>query len=185
MFSGPGSGKGTQCAKLLQEYGYVHLSAGDLLRAERDSGSEHGELINNIIKEGKIVPVAITCGLIKDAMEKQGWEQKKYLVDGFPRNEDNYQGWMEVMGDIVDVPFVFWFDVSEEELEKRILERSKTSGRNDDNVETLRKRFAQFNSEQIGIINKYMEKGLVRKINGNQDVDAVYGDVKTALTGYL
>jgi UMP-CMP kinase len=89
------------------------------------------------------------------------------------------------MGDIVDVPFVFWFDVSEEELEKRILERSKTSGRNDDNVETLRKRFAQFNSEQIGIINKYMEKGLVRKINGNQDVDAVYGDVKTALTGYL
>ena len=89
------------------------------------------------------------------------------------------------MSDIVDVPFVFWFDVSEEELEKRILERSKTSGRNDDNVETLRKRFAQFNSEQIGIINKYMEKGLVRKINGNQDVDAVYGDVKTALTGYL
>jgi UMP-CMP kinase len=70
LFSGPGSGKGTQCGKLLQEYGFVHLSAGDLLRAERDSGSEHGELINNIIKEGKIVPVAITCGLIKDAMEK-------------------------------------------------------------------------------------------------------------------
>jgi UMP-CMP kinase len=92
---------------------------------------------------------------------------------------------MEVMGEIVDVPFVFWFDVSEEELEKRILERSKTSGRNDDNVETLRKRFAQFNSEQLGIINKYLEKGLVRKINGNQEVDAVYGDVKTALAGYL
>lgn len=89
------------------------------------------------------------------------------------------------MGEIVDVPFVFWFDVSEEELEKRILERSKTSGRNDDNVETLRKRFAQFNSEQLGIINKYLEKGLVRKINGNQEVDAVYGDVKTALAGYL
>jgi UMP-CMP kinase len=92
---------------------------------------------------------------------------------------------MEVMGEIVDVPFVFWFDVSEEELEKRILERSKTSGRNDDNVETLRKRFAQFNSEQLGIINKYLEKGLVRKINGNQEVDAVYGDVKTALAGHL
>jgi UMP-CMP kinase len=92
---------------------------------------------------------------------------------------------MEVMGEIVDVPFVFWFDVSEEELEKRILERSKTSGRNDDNVETLRKRFAQYNSEQLGIINKYLEKGLVRKINGNQEVDAVYGDVKTALAGHL
>jgi adenylate kinase family enzyme len=52
-------------------------------------------------------------------------------------------------------------------------------------VETLRKRFAQFNSEQLGIINKYLEKGLVRKINGNQEVDAVYGDVKTALAGHL
>jgi len=68
----------------------VHLSAGDLLRAERDSGSEHGELINNIIKDGKIVPVAITCGLIKQAMEKAGWERKSFLVDGFPRNEENY-----------------------------------------------------------------------------------------------
>ena len=75
---------------MFQEYGFVHLSAGDLLRAERDSGSENGELINNLIKEGKIVPVAITCGLIKNAMEKEGWEKKKYLVDGFPRNEDNY-----------------------------------------------------------------------------------------------
>jgi UMP-CMP kinase len=57
---------------------------------QRDSGSEHGELINNIIKEGKIVPVAITCGLIKQAMEKAGWADKKFLVDGFPRNEDNF-----------------------------------------------------------------------------------------------
>ena len=61
-----------------------------LTRLQRDSGSEHGELINNIIKEGKIVPVAITCGLIKKAMETHGWEKCKYLVDGFPRNEDNY-----------------------------------------------------------------------------------------------
>lgn len=60
---------------------------------QRDSCSEHGDLINKIIAEGKIVPVAITCGLIKNAMEKCGWEAKKYLVDGFPRNEDNYQGW--------------------------------------------------------------------------------------------
>jgi UMP-CMP kinase len=107
--------------------------------------------------------VAITCGLIKNAMEKQGWEAKKYLVDGFPRNEDNYSGWQSVMADIVEVPFVFWFDVSEEVLEQRIMERSKTSGRNDDNIETLRKRFSQFNSEQLPIINRYMEKGLVRK----------------------
>lgn len=112
---------------------------------QRDSGSENGELINNIIKDGKIVPVAITCSLIKKAMENNGWNTHKYLVDGFPRNEDNFTGWQAMMADIVEVPFVFWFDVHEEELEKRILERSKTSGRNDDNPETLLKRFRQFN----------------------------------------
>ena len=57
LCSGPGAGKGTQCAKLVEKHGFVHLSAGDLLRAERDSGSPNGDLINNYIKEGKIVPV--------------------------------------------------------------------------------------------------------------------------------
>ena len=95
---GPGAGKGTQCQKLVDKYGFVHLSAGDLLRAERDSGSPNGDLINSYIADGKIVPVAITCNLIKIAMEKSGWETKKYLIDGFPRSEDNVAGWYEVMG---------------------------------------------------------------------------------------
>lgn len=87
--SGPGCGKGTQCALLVKRFGYVHLSAGDLLRAERDSGSSNGELINSYIAEGRIVPIQITCMLIKNAMERSGWDKKKYLIDGFPRSEDN------------------------------------------------------------------------------------------------
>lgn len=89
VFSGPGAGKGTQCAKLVEHHGFVHLSAGDLLRAEKASGSETAELIAKIIAEGAIVPVAITCGLIKKAMELNGWASGKFLVDGFPRNDDN------------------------------------------------------------------------------------------------
>ena len=89
------------------------------------------------------------------------------------------------MGEVVEVPFTFWFDVNEEELEKRILERSKTSGRNDDNAETLRKRFAQFKTEQMPIINKYAELGKVRKIDGARDIEVVYADVKAALAGYF
>jgi len=139
--SGPGAGKGTQCNFLVEEYGFVHLSAGDLLRAERDSGSEQAELIESICMAGKIVPVAITCGLIKQAMEKAGWEKKTFLVDGFPRNEDNLSGWTEVMGDKVDMKQVLWFDANEEAMTERILERAKSAGRTDDNPETLRKRF--------------------------------------------
>jgi len=93
VLGGPGSGKGTQCAKLVADHGFVHLSAGDLLREERDSGSDKANLINSYISEGKIVPVEITCELIKQAMKKAGWADKKYLIDGFPRSEDNLLGW--------------------------------------------------------------------------------------------
>lgn len=75
-----------------------------------------------------------------------------YLVDGFPRNEDNYRGWYKVMEQITEVAAVLWLDADEEEMTARILKRAETSGRNDDNIETLRKRFAQFKNEQLPII---------------------------------
>ena len=143
----------------------MHLSAGDLLRAERDSGSEHGEMINEIIKQGKIVPVEVTCNLIKKAMEAAGWEKHKYLIDGFPRNEDNNQGWKNVMSESTELSAVLWFDANEDEMTTRILERGKTSGRVDDNIETLRKRFTCFNEEQMPIIEQYKCEGKVIKIN--------------------
>ena len=110
VLGGPGSGKGTVCSKLVKEHNFVHLSAGDLLREERDSGSPEAELINSIILEGKIVPVEITVNLIKKAMQKAGWFDKKFLIDGFPRNNDNYEGWISVMGEDTDMKFVLFLD---------------------------------------------------------------------------
>jgi len=84
------------------------------------------------------VPVAITCGLIKKAMETKGWASSKFLVDGFPRNEDNRSGWCDTMTDTVDVAGVLHFTCGDEAaLIERIMERSKSSGRTDDNMETL------------------------------------------------
>ena len=74
------------CANLVKDFGLVHLSAGDLLREEKNSGSILATLINNLILEGKIVPAEITCKLLKMAMEKFGWHNKKFLIDGLPRN---------------------------------------------------------------------------------------------------
>ena len=184
-FRGPGAGKGTQCAKLVADYGYVHLSAGDLLRAERASGSEHGELIQKIIDEGSIVPVAITCGLIKTAMQNNGWGNSKFLVDGFPRNEDNYNGWNEVMGDSITLAGILHFVVEEEALIQRVMQRSQSSGRSDDNIETLRNRLNQYKQEQLPIIQRYTEQGKVKTINADQDIDSVYELVKQAMTGYI
>jgi UMP-CMP kinase len=146
----------------------VHLSAGDLLRAERDSGSPNGDLINSYIAEGKIVPIEITCNLIKKAMERAGWDKRTYLIDGFPRSDDNCRGWNEVMGDKTELAGVVYFEADEATMTDRILARAATSGRVDDNIETLKKRFAQFNKEQLPIIMKFTQEGKVIKINACQ-----------------
>lgn len=78
VLGGPGAGKGTQCAKIVEEFSYTHLSAGDLLREERSSGSEQGEMIEEYIKSGKIVPVEVTIKLLLSAIEKRG--SKRCLI---------------------------------------------------------------------------------------------------------
>ena len=111
VMGGPGSGKGTQCEKLTQNYGMVHLSAGDLLRAEVKSGSAEGKKIAKIIEEGKIVVSETTVGLLRKAMSQS---DGPFLIDGFPRNTNNLSGWQQVAGDAITLAGVLCYDVSEE-----------------------------------------------------------------------
>lgn len=105
----PGSGKGTQCMKISSEYNYVHLSAGELLRKEKEKpNSKYRKLIDTYMKEGKLVPVAISCGLLKKAMFKS--KRDKFLIDGFPRNQDNIDEGIKDVGNCVDLQFVLFFD---------------------------------------------------------------------------
>jgi len=87
---GPGAGKGTQCEKLSQEFGISHLSAGELLRQERIKPTANGQLIDEYLREGKIVPVEISLNLLKN--EIYSLAASRYLIDGFPRNWDNLNG---------------------------------------------------------------------------------------------
>lgn len=109
VLGGPGAGKGTQCSNIVSKFGFVHLSAGDLLRAERcNPHSTYGELIDAHIRNGTIVPVEITCKLIQDAMESS--TANRFLIDGFPRNKDNMTGWNSTIGDRVNLLFVLFLD---------------------------------------------------------------------------
>ena len=153
VLGGPGAGKGTQCAKIVETFGYTHLSAGDLLRAERESGSEQGEMIQGYITEGKIVPVEVTIKLIMKAVEENGG--KRFLIDGFPRNTNNLSGWQQVAGDAITLAGVLCYDVSEEVLQERLLKRGETSGRADDNMESIQKRFVTFKSESLPVVQYY------------------------------
>ncbi|KAL0380009.1 UNVERIFIED_CONTAM: UMP-CMP kinase [Sesamum angustifolium] len=121
VLGGPGSGKGTQCSNIVEHFGYTHLSAGDLLRAEIKSGSENGTMIQNMIKEGKIVPSEVTIKLLQRAIQENG--NDKFLIDGFPRNEENRAAFESVTG--IEPEFVLFFDCPEEEMEKRLLSRNQ------------------------------------------------------------
>ncbi|XP_057533118.1 UMP-CMP kinase 3 [Amaranthus tricolor] len=172
VLGGPGSGKGTQCANIVEHFGYTHLSAGDLLRAEIKSGSENGTMIQNMIKEGKIVPAEVTIGLLQKAIQESGKE--KFLIDGFPRNEENRALFESITGIVPEI--VLFFDCSEEEMEKRLLGRNQ--GREDDNIETIRKRFKVYMESSLPVIQYYDSLGKVRRIDAGKPIDAVFEDVK-------
>jgi UMP-CMP kinase len=118
-------------------------------------------------------------------MEKNGWASKRFLIDGFPRNQDNYDGWTRVLGDTVDVPFVLFMDADEETMIARIIERSKTSGRNDDNIESLRKRFATFRNETMPIVDFYEKQGKCKRINGLNSIDEVFAELQKTFVGFI
>ncbi|KAH7692624.1 Adenylate kinase/UMP-CMP kinase protein [Dioscorea alata] len=178
VLGGPGSGKGTQCANIVQHFGFTHLSAGDLLRAEIKSGSENGTMIQNMIKEGKIVPSEVTIKLLQRAMRESG--NDKFLIDGFPRNEENRAAFEEVTK--IEPEFVLFFDCPEEEMQRRILGRNQ--GREDDNIETIRKRFKVFMESSLPVIEYYNSKGKVRKIDAGKPIEEVFEDVKEIFSPY-
>lgn len=186
MLGGPGSGKGTQCAELVKEFGLTHLSAGDLLRKERsDPNSAQGKLIDEFISQGKIVPVDVSLTLIKREMEASASGTNVFLVDGFPRNFDNVQGWDNIMGGITDIVTVIFLDCSEEVQQERLLDRGQTSGRSDDNLAVARKRFKTFHEETMPVVDYFTKSGQLQRISADADIDSVYSSVRSALSSVL
>eukprot|EP00850_Spirogloea_muscicola_P007360 SM000037S13495 [mRNA] locus=s37:235145:238385:+ [translate_table: standard] len=179
VLGGPGSGKGTQCARIVEDFGFVHLSAGDLLRAEIKSGSEFGTMIQTMIKEGKIVPAEVTVGLLSKAMKESG--KDKFLIDGFPRNDENRTIFERNTG--IDPEFILFFDCPEEVMEKRLLNRNE--GRIDDNAETIRKRFHVFVEQSMPVIQYYDTRSRVRKIDATRTVDEVYKSIVPLFKPFL
>uniref|UniRef100_A0A1D1Z7B4 UMP-CMP kinase n=1 Tax=Anthurium amnicola TaxID=1678845 RepID=A0A1D1Z7B4_9ARAE len=172
VLGGPGSGKGTQCVKISEMFGFVHLSAGDLLRKEISSNSDNGVMIRDIIKEGKIVPSEITVNLIRRAIESS--EKDKVLIDGFPRCDENRIAFEKIVG--VEPDLVLFFDCPEEEMVKRVLSRNQ--GRIDDNIETMKKRLKVFSKLNVPVIDYYCGKGKVCKISAVGTVDEIFEKVR-------
>jgi UMP-CMP kinase len=183
VLGGPGAGKGTQCANLVRDYNFTHLSAGDLLRAEQQrEGSEFGDLIRNYIKDGLIVPMEVTIQLLENAMQdvvsKEPSKKGKFLIDGFPRKMDQALKFEEA---VCPSKFVLFFDCPEAEMQRRLLERGKTSGRTDDNAESIQKRFKVFVETSMPVVDYFEADGRVVKVVATKSPNEVYKETREKL----
>ena len=184
MVGPPGVGKNTQCDKLVEKYKFIHFSTGDLLREEISKGTENGKLIKSIMSQGKYVPVKITCDLIKKAMDNYS-KEKIFLIDGYPRNQDNIDGWLETFGNNYILITSIILDCDEKELERRLIERSKSSGRIDDNLEIIKKRFKTHMEESKPIEMKLKKLWPYIEVEGYGDIDDVFNKIIAELDKIL
>jgi len=176
VLGGPGSGKGTQCDRIVAKYGYTHLSSGDLLRAEVQSGSEFGKELTKIMEKGDLVPLFVVLDLLAEAMIAKLGGSKGFLIDGYPR--EVAQG-KEFEAEILPCTQILYFDVSDATMTERLLNRGKSSGRVDDNEETIKKRLNTFHQHSKPVINEYASK--CKSIPAERPVDDIFADVCSAL----
>lgn len=178
VLGGPGAGKGTQCERLVQKLDFVHLSAGDLLREERArEDSQVGHIIRKHIREGTIVPMEITISLLKAAMIA-ATPKKKFLIDGFPRNIEQGVAFEE---QVCQGRAVLFFDCDEDIMIERLLSRSLTSGRDDDNIESIRKRLVTYREITMPVIDFYAKQGKVFRFDSSASKDSITEQVIATL----
>nr|XP_033816098.1 adenylate kinase isoenzyme 1 isoform X2 [Geotrypetes seraphini]XP_033816099.1 adenylate kinase isoenzyme 1 isoform X2 [Geotrypetes seraphini] len=178
VVGGPGSGKGTQCERIVEKYGYTHLSTGDLLRAEVASGSQRGKKLSTIMEKGELVPLDTVLEMLKEAMIAKADVSKGFLIDGYPREIKQGEQFEKKIG---PPTLLLYVEAECETMVRRMLKRGETSGRVDDNEETIKKRLETYNKDTLPVIAFYETRGIVHKIRAEGSVDEVFEQVSTAL----
>ncbi|MBT6274798.1 MAG: AAA family ATPase [Chromatiales bacterium] len=186
VLGGPGAGKGTMCELAESQLGWMHLSTGGLLRAEQEAGGPSAAEIEEHMTAGKLVPNRILVTLLKDAMDRitRTTGKSNFLLDGFPRSLNNMEGWYEIFGREAELPKMLYFECPYPVLEKRILGRAKYSGRSDDNVESMKRRFDTFKAETLPTVEFFTSKNKCVDIDTSQDRQGVYDLVVNNLAEY-
>lgn len=175
LFGPPGAGKGTQSEKILAKYNLKHISTGDLLRAERNAGTDLGNQANEFISKGELVPDAVVIGMVKNFMT-ENTQANGFIFDGFPRTIAQAEALDSMLNDFnTEISIVLGLEVDEDELVKRLLLRGQTSGRADDqSEETIRNRFQEYLNKTLPIQNYYTEKNRYFGVEGIGEIDQIF-----------
>lgn len=182
LFGPPGAGKGTQALKLMEKYGLSHISTGDAIRAEVESGSELGVMAKDLIEMGQLVPDKTVIGIISEYLSSHR-SPVGTIFDGFPRNLAQSESMDSMLKCInSEVTLVVSLEVDDEELISRMMLRGKTSGRVDDSSEAIVRNRIKVYKEQTAIVkNYYMKLNKVAAINGVGSVDDIFANICEAI----
>lgn len=182
LFGPPGSGKGTQSEKIVEKYGLVHLSTGDLLRKERQMKTPLGIEAQQFIDKGQLVPDEVVIGMISSALDANA-EAHGFLFDGFPRTEAQ----AEALDKLLElkksaISLVLFLEVNEDELISRLINRGKTSGRSDDADENIqRKRQEVYKKETLPVAAHYSKLKKVVNVDGMGTIDEIFGRLSSQI----
>ena len=185
LFGPPGAGKGTQSKKLIEKYDLIHLSTGDLLRVEKAQGTALGLEADKLMKEGKLVPDEVVIGMISNKLDTNK-DAEGFIFDGFPRTvaqAEALDSLLESKGS--SISGMIALEVDDDELERRLLERGKESGRPDDaNPEVTRKRIKEYNDKTAPVAGFYKKQDKFKSINGIGSIDQIYGAIDAVIEQY-
>jgi adenylate kinase len=178
----PGSGKGTQGDRLAAQLGLIHISSGDLLRAEVARRSAIGRRVTALMQAGELVPDLVVLSLLLRPMIEASYDGPGYLLDGFPRSVEQVELVRDSVAEAGVAPdAVLYLDAPREELVRRILARAELEGRADDNLETVRARLRVFDDATLPLIEHYRGRDLLHVIDAAQDADSVTAAILAAL----
>jgi adenylate kinase len=175
LFGPPGAGKGTQSAKLIEKYHLVHLSTGDIFRANIKSATELGVLAKSFIDKGQLVPDEVTIGMLAGEVNKTP-DARGFIFDGFPRTQAQAKALDELLvSKGTGITMMLALEVEEEELRKRLLLRGKDSGRADDqDPAVIQKRIDVYNGETMPVKEFYQLQNKYRGIDGIGEIEAIF-----------
>ncbi len=182
LFGPPGAGKGTQSNKLVETFGLVHLSTGDIFRYNIKNQTELGKLAQSYIDKGNLVPDEVTINMLQAEVEKYP-EAKGFIFDGFPRTTNQaiaLDKFLEAKGTSISVMLAL--EVNEEELMKRLLLRGQESGRPDDTDENVIRNRIKVYNEQTAVAARYYEaQGKYHAINGIGSIDEIFNRLSSVI----
>ena len=178
LFGAPGSGKGTQSAKIIDKYGLYHISTGDVLRDNIARHTDLGRLADKYISKGQLIPDAVMIEILDNVLEEKASGKNGVVFDGFPRTIAQAEALEKLLKKRdAKIDGVIGLEVAEDELIKRMLQRGRETGRTDDNLETITRRLEVYRESTKPLKDYYAELGLYLSVDGQGNVDDIFGNI--------